>query len=311
MTFNHSGNYCWVLRPEDRDPATGRWLALSHTYAEVVEVIISELQNPEMNGRINKAVRFWKINLLSDLKNQGEKYDIEEITILYYHVFNDMFFSGALAHNKCEVRWRDNFQRIRGWTQDMRQHGCGEECNEDYDAGEQECGDIEGDEIYLDTDEDTANHGETSKANIFLLPACIREEIKTTIEIWRRPDITIREDRLRSYLETLLHEMIHAFLNIYTCLCSKCSYDIPRTIGHTGHGLPWHKIANSIESFVKTKLNLELDLERRASLAIEIQASGLGMRDQIAIYLMEDLNLRPNELTTNKGTHKSNNNISY
>ncbi|APA10342.1 hypothetical protein sscle_06g051120 [Sclerotinia sclerotiorum 1980 UF-70] len=109
--------------------------------------------------------------------------------------------------------------------------------------------------------------------------ACMREEIRAIIEIWRRTDIASRQERLRSYPETLLHETIHAFLNIYTCLCSKCSHDIPRTIRHTGHGLAWHKIADNIESFVKYKLNLELDLERWACLAIEIQVSSLDMRD--------------------------------
>ncbi|KAJ8065383.1 hypothetical protein OCU04_006072 [Sclerotinia nivalis] len=302
MAINHSGDYCWILRPENRDPATGRWLALSHTYAEVVEVIVGDLRKPEMNARVNEVIKTWKTNLLSDLNSQTEKHGIEEIVTLYHEIFNDMFFSGALAHDRCEVRWRDNFRRIRGWTQDMRQHVCGGECQEGYescDAGEQESSDFEEDGIYLDINDDTVNHDEMSKVDMPTL-ACMRGEIKAIIEIWRRPDIANRQERLRSYLETLLHEMIHAFLNIYTCLCSKCSHDIPRTIGHTGHGLPWHKIADNIERFVKSKLDLELDLERRACLAIEIQASGLDMRDQIAIYLMEDLNLGSIHISTIK-----------
>ncbi|KAF7879427.1 hypothetical protein EAF04_000623 [Stromatinia cepivora] len=231
------------FRPEDRDLATGRWLALNHTYAEVVEVIVGDLRKPETNARVNEVVKIWKTNLLSDLKNQTEKHDIEEIVTLYHDIlFNDMLFSGALAHDRCEVQWRDNFRRIRGWTQDMRQHVCGGECKGEYescDEGEQESSDFENGGVYLDTNDDTVNHDKMSKADMPIL-ACMRGEIKAIIEIRRRPDIANRQERLRSYLETLLHEMIHAFLNIYTCVCSKCSHDIPRTIGHTGmacHGI--------------------------------------------------------------------------
>ncbi|ESZ95116.1 hypothetical protein SBOR_4483 [Sclerotinia borealis F-4128] len=292
MTLHHSGECCWILRPEDRVPRSGRWYALSHTYAEVEEVIIGELRNPGMSARLNEIMGFWKRHLLSDLKKQTEKCDGEEIVTLYHRIFSDMFFSGALAQSRCEVRWKDNFQRIRGYTKDMRQRESGDESGEEIDECEEDLDDNEEGEIFLIADDEGASQPNMSKLGM-ALSACMRDEIKAVIEIWRRPDITNRQERLRSYLETLLHEMIHAFLNIYTCLCSKCSHDIPKTVGHTGHGLPWHKIANSIESFVRSKLDLKLDLERRASLAMEIQASGLEMRDQIAIYLMEDLNLGP------------------
>ncbi|CAD6442825.1 6421420b-aff3-4a9e-8d26-677ef5a655c6-CDS [Sclerotinia trifoliorum] len=122
----------------------------------------------------------------------------------------------------------------------MRQHICGGECQEPYescDEGEQKPGIFGENEAYLDINDDVVNHDEMSKVGMPVL-ACMRKEIKAIIELWRRPDIASRQERLRSYPKTLLHEMIHAFLKIYTCLCFKCYHNIPRTIGHTGYGMP-------------------------------------------------------------------------
>ena len=51
-------------------------------------------------------------------------------------------------------------------------------------------------------------------------------------------------------LQTLLHEMIHAFFMLYHCHCSKCVIRGVANIGITGHGLCFRSLAKAIECFV-------------------------------------------------------------
>lgn len=70
--------------------------------------------------------------------------------------------------------------------------------------------------------------------------------------------------RLGSYVETLIHEMLHAFFNIYTCRCEGCtnsSKDFDH-FGNTGHGLPWHTAALAFERFASINLLPELAIGR-------------------------------------------------
>ena len=65
-------------------------------------------------------------------------------------------------------------------------------------------------------------------------------------------------------LSALLHEMAHAVLRIYTCLC-RCR---GRTLGVTGHGPSWVKLVEAIEK----------ELER-----------SFGGRDKWAFYIIDSL----------------------
>lgn len=45
--------------------------------------------------------------------------------------------------------------------------------------------------------------------------------------------------RIQEVLATLLHEMFHAFLGLFGCLCKSCYKKVASTIGLSGHGPAW------------------------------------------------------------------------
>lgn len=59
-------------------------------------------------------------------------------------------------------------------------------------------------------------------------------------------------------LGTLLHEICHAFLDLYAC--SQCSLAEVRQF--RGHGFAWQRVAYWVEAFAQEKLDLPLDLGR-------------------------------------------------
>jgi len=75
-------------------------------------------------------------------------------------------------------------------------------------------------------------------------------------------------------LGSLLHEMIHGYLTIYSC---ECCWDSPKGSGIVGHGEAWQRIAHAVEEAVKEKLNLKLDLKRTTYLASELLIGGRDM----------------------------------
>jgi hypothetical protein len=83
---------------------------------------------------------------------------------------------------------------------------------------------------------------------------------------------TTFEQRVQSYLGTLLHEMLHAYLVLYV----RGEYD-PHPgchlgVGHTHHGVAWQNIAQALEQAVNDPklLGLQLDLGRQDSLDLEL-----------------------------------------
>lgn len=53
----------------------------------------------------------------------------------------------------------------------------------------------------------------------------------------------------RTIINTLLHEMAHAFLIRFACSCNSCSCEVTRcgTLGLTGHGPLWVRLCEAIE----------------------------------------------------------------
>ncbi|KAF2972403.1 hypothetical protein GQX73_g1181 [Xylaria multiplex] len=48
-------------------------------------------------------------------------------------------------------------------------------------------------------------------------------------------------------LETLVHEMVHAYLSLFTCRCGICRSDLPSTTGMTGHGKAFLMLLDCID----------------------------------------------------------------
>ncbi|KAE8444460.1 hypothetical protein EG329_000551 [Mollisiaceae sp. DMI_Dod_QoI] len=93
-----------------------------------------------------------------------------------------------------------------------------------------------------------------------------------------------RRERLRNYLGTLLHEMIHAFLGIWGCRYKGC-YNTWQRQGVRGHGHAWQDMAAAVEIAAADRdlLGLELDLGRLKNLAVDIvyEKRGLPLSEEL------------------------------
>ncbi|KAH6682730.1 hypothetical protein B0J14DRAFT_646963 [Halenospora varia] len=87
------------------------------------------------------------------------------------------------------------------------------------------------------------------------------------------------EDKLRGYLGTLLHEMIHAFFQLYSCGCSICKREAFERYGRSGHGWHWIDVAISLQWHCESEwvLGLCLDLQIAEGLVMEMREFGKGV----------------------------------
>ena len=90
-------------------------------------------------------------------------------------------------------------------------------------------------------------------------------------------------DRLFEYVAVLLHEMAHAFLELYTCYRLSCRNDI-NWLGVSGHGFAWQDMAFSLTKAVRDRqlLNLPLNLARYQNFAKELHKSNVSMPRDLA-----------------------------
>jgi hypothetical protein len=106
-----------------------------------------------------------------------------------------------------------------------------------------------------------------------------RHEVQALIHILERVESEPHAQRMKCYIECLLHEMIHAIIRIYTCSCADCGNNYKPDVGETGHGRTWQAIAHAVEKFCFNELGLDLDLQREGGLAREINAAYTEMVD--------------------------------
>ena len=80
-----------------------------------------------------------------------------------------------------------------------------------------------------------------------------------------------RHEKLKAYVEKMLHFMIHAFLELWTCERVACRKGFEK-LGKTGHGRAWQDVAVAVENAVREEgfLNLDLKLDREKGLALEL-----------------------------------------
>jgi hypothetical protein len=88
---------------------------------------------------------------------------------------------------------------------------------------------------------------------------CYRYEIEAPIYIMES-ETPNDEERMLGYIGTLLHEMLHSFIQNYACACDICGEEFKSCEGQTGHGCTWQSIAYAVESFVCTCLVSQLIL---------------------------------------------------
>ena len=113
------------------------------------------------------------------------------------------------------------------------------------------------------------------------------------IRIFRKGEMVDDYTRLNFYLGRLLHEMSHAFLELFSCRYEPCHSSLEH-LGITGHGFAWQEITFAVEKAANdhTFLDLSVDLHRQNSLGREpeassqtvssLQLSRWGFKDQTA-----------------------------
>ncbi|KAF4623993.1 hypothetical protein G7Y89_g14183 [Cudoniella acicularis] len=95
---------------------------------------------------------------------------------------------------------------------------------------------------------------------------------RVVLKIYMWPNKDARPQLLESYVENMLHLMIHAFFRLYACKREGCNIEDFDGLGVTGHGIPWLDVATALESSVKSRglLDLDLFLFAQYSLGIEV-----------------------------------------
>lgn len=81
-----------------------------------------------------------------------------------------------------------------------------------------------------------------------------------------------RDTRLLEYLATLLHEMCHAFLQLWGCDTGHCMQDA-NAGGPTGHAAAWQDICFAVEKATRKHLKLAIDCNRIVAYALEMEAT--------------------------------------
>jgi hypothetical protein len=231
---------CFLIPPERREgiPNISGWIPKAHFHSELVEFVREGIRNCEPTAKL--SIRMMGLQTLSQQTEERLSQD-EIILEEYYEVFNEIFFSTALQHN------RSTFNMIR--------------------AG---------------TDEWKARKNELRAYTTYKRPSVSsREEAQASIHIFEIVESgnETRAQGMQSYIGTLLHEMIHAFIQVYTCRCAHCvkKHTEYEREGQTGHGRTWQVIAHAVEKFCCNELGLELDLSRAYALAEEIHATRVEM----------------------------------
>lgn len=102
--------------------------------------------------------------------------------------------------------------------------------------------------------------------------------------------------RLRMYIGTLLHEMVHAFFHLFACGCPRCvnpsQAPLLFTEGNLGHGLPFMKLALTFEKFAVDKLGLRIDLGLAYSFALDRKEGCSGITFAPNSKIEADFNLK-------------------
>ena len=179
----------------------------------------------------------FRIRGLQIFSQQSEVPSLQDVFFLleeYYDVFNEIFFFTALQHN-CS-----NFEMIRAGTDEWKKQNS---------KSELACA--------LDN-------------RPYVLS---RQIVQAPIYILERVESETHAQRMQNYIESLLHEMTHAIIQIYTCHCADCGNKYETEEGKTGHGQTWQAIAHAVEKFCFKELGVELDLDRAPGLASEINAA--------------------------------------
>ena len=223
---------------------------------------LAEKLESHSRRRGDQLTRLQKLALLRfhddqvyDLRDHT-KYNDSEVLKAYVDLFDELFFFGTLS-SPC------TFQFIGG-----REKG-------KFGAVEYEYKVV----------------GKDLSGDLLRLPP-LREKRCKLILYDRLPEENTRYKRLRGYMGTLLHEMIHAFFKLWACDYDGCSSTWDG-IGQRSseHGRAWQDVAYALENAVRDEklLNLDLKLNRAAALALEVIVEGRAIhKDDLLDWKLDE-----------------------
>ncbi len=228
---------CYLLPPEKRDGVP-----------KIDGWIPMAHSHSELVGRVLDRIRRFKpdaklsfrIRVLQTFSRQSEEpLPQDEIHVLeeYYDTFDEIFFSTALRHNCFKL------EMIGAGTDEWKKMSKSE---------------------FAYT---------TVNSSIVLS----RNKVQALIHVLERVENETHPQRMKNYIESLLHEMTHAIILVYTYSCADCSNKYKPDVGGTGHGRTWQAIAHAVEKFCFKELDLELDLDRAFGLVKDIDTAYTGM----------------------------------
>ncbi|KUJ08870.1 uncharacterized protein LY89DRAFT_764330 [Mollisia scopiformis] len=211
--------------------STTTWKPFAHHLGEVERKFLDNITDID-EDQINQ----FRNSGLSNLTTQCNSMDPESYQVFhrYFNVFNRMFFFHSFNRRNCTIRMihRDGDDSME-W-----------EANKDS---------LE--EVYGHTLREPYGRPH-------------REIVHCPITIFQRPWDT-PESRLKSYIETLLHEMVDAFIVTYTCGCEICQELFAQEYGQRGHGETWHAMATALEETVTDRLGIDVSLGIPAAMSDE------------------------------------------
>ncbi|CZR55048.1 uncharacterized protein PAC_04934 [Phialocephala subalpina] len=227
---------CFLIPERNRNANT--WVRFAHDHDEVETKFLDNFHYIDEYD----IEQFHEAGL-SDLDSKTDDFSPEDEGLLqeYFNNFNDMFFFNTLTEDRCSLRMVSRY--------------------DEYGNRDPE---------WLENQQSDGPEGKTSECRPNKRE---RSDAFAAITIYQPDFLGDPEHRLRSYIETLLHEMVHAFIIIHTCYCNRYERDFEAE-GQHGHGITWHAMTTELEDFVKERLCLEVDLGILTAMAEEWHSTG-------------------------------------
>ena len=171
--------------------------------------------------------------LVAETSNQKSNLEDENLMLQYYHIFDNVFFGGSLL-GLCKIIFRQP------------------------------------EEMPENTLADTTSP-ETTLSYRKYIPDNYAALIRLTILAPRRNlDYNAYEVRHKAYLETLLHEMTHAYFGIYVCMCNNsCQGLYEELIGEWGHRKCWQEAALALEKATLPLLGMALGMDIKLNVSCD------------------------------------------
>ncbi|KUJ15433.1 uncharacterized protein LY89DRAFT_750774 [Mollisia scopiformis] len=178
----------------------------------------------------------WKLGKVDDIENLK----------LFFDLFNDMYFNGLLT-GYCELELIEEYKLQRRRLKLKEAVGL---C-QPYFPGE--------------------GHPRYKEGRVFCtLSVAMSEKRDSVNNRWSGPG-----QRIKHYLDTLIHEMIHALFDIFTCRCPKGCKEKHNLQGGGGHHLAFQAAAHAIGSadiqYLSRYPCLSLSLTRYESFVGDLQ----------------------------------------